>query len=69
MSEKSPVYLVDGSAYFYRAYHAVAPLTTANGLPTHAAYGFTNILLRVIKEKAPEFLAVAFDAKGPEFQA
>ncbi len=68
MSEKSPVYLIDGSAYFYRAYHAVAPLTTANGLPTHAAYGFTNILLRVIREKSPEFLAVAFDSKGPNFR-
>ena len=68
MPEKSPVYLIDGSAYFYRAYHAVAPLTTANGLPTHAAYGFTNILLRVIREKSPEFLAVAFDAKGPNFR-
>ena len=69
MPEKSPVYLIDGSAYFYRAYHAIAPLTTANGLPTHAAYGFTNILLRVIREKSPEFLAVAFDAKGPELPA
>jgi len=68
MPEKSPVYLVDGSAYFYRAYHAIAPLTTANGLPTHAAYGFTNILLRVIREKSPEYLAVAFDAKGPNFR-
>ena len=68
MSEKSPVYLIDGSAYFYRAYHAVAPLTTANGLPTNAAYGFTNILLRVIREKSPEFLAVAFDSKGPNFR-
>ncbi len=68
MPEKPPVYLVDGSAYFYRAYHAIAPLTTANGLPTHAAYGFTNILLRVIREKSPEYLAVAFDAKGPNFR-
>jgi DNA polymerase-1 len=68
MPAKEPVYLIDGSAYFYRAYHAIAPLTTANGLPTHAAYGFTNILLRVIKEKTPEFLAVAFDAKGPNFR-
>jgi DNA polymerase-1 len=68
MPEKSPVYLIDGSAYFYRAYHAITPLTTANGLPTHAAYGFTNILLRVIREKSPEFLAVAFDAKGPNFR-
>jgi len=68
MPEKSPVYLIDGSAYFYRAYHAITPLTTANGLPTHAAYGFTNILLRVIREKTPEFLAVAFDARGPNFR-
>jgi DNA polymerase-1 len=68
MPEKSPVYLIDGSAYFYRAYHAITPLTTANGLPTHAAYGFTNILLRVIREKSPEFMAVAFDAKGPNFR-
>ena len=68
MPAKEPVYLIDGSAYFYRAYHAIAPLTTANGLPTHAAYGFTNILLRVIREKSPEFLAVAFDARGPNFR-
>ena len=68
MPAKEPVYLIDGSAYFYRAYHAVAPLTTANGLPTHAAYGFTNILLRVIREKSPEYLAVAFDARGPNFR-
>jgi len=68
MSAKEPVYLIDGSAYFYRAYHAITPLTTANGLPTHAAYGFTNILLRVIREKSPEYLAVAFDAKGPNFR-
>jgi DNA polymerase-1 len=68
MPAKKTVYLIDGSAYFYRAYHAIAPLSTANGLPTHAAYGFTNILLRVIREKSPEFLAVAFDAKGPNFR-
>ena len=67
MSDKKTDYLIDGSAYFYRAYHAVAPLTTKNGLPTHATYGFTNILLRVMKDKGPEFLAVAFDAKGPNF--
>jgi DNA polymerase-1 len=68
MPGKKTVYLIDGSAYFYRAYHAIAPLSTASGLPTHAAYGFTNILLRVIREKSPEFLAVAFDAKGPNFR-
>ncbi|MEN8142049.1 MAG: DNA polymerase I [Thermodesulfobacteriota bacterium] len=68
MSKSEPVYLIDGSAYIYRAYHAVAPLSNSSGLPTHAVYGFINILLRVIREKNPRYLAVAFDLKGPTFR-
>ncbi|MBU0729621.1 MAG: hypothetical protein KKA70_07765, partial [Proteobacteria bacterium] len=64
MSKQEPVYLIDGSAYIYRAYHAVAPLTNSKGQPTHAVYGFTNILLRVLREKTPKYLAMVFDAKG-----
>ncbi len=64
----NPVYLVDGSAYIYRAYHAITPLTNSNGLPTHATLGFINTLLRVIREKAPSHMAVAFDVKGPTFR-
>jgi DNA polymerase-1 len=67
-SQHEPVYLIDGSAYIYRAYHAIAPLSNASGLPTHAVYGFTNILLRVLREKTPKFLAVAFDVRGPNFR-
>ncbi|MCF6290092.1 MAG: DNA polymerase I [Desulfobacterales bacterium] len=63
-----PIYLIDGSAYIYRAYHAIAPLSNKSGLPTHAVLGFTNILLRVLRDKAVEYLAVAFDAKGPTFR-
>ncbi len=62
------VYLVDGSAYIYRAYHAVAPLSNSDGLPTHAVFGFLNILKRLIREKNPAYLAVAFDARGPVFR-
>jgi DNA polymerase I len=62
------VYLVDGSAYIYRAYHAVAPLTNGEGMPTHAVFGFLNILRRLIKEKQPQYLAVAFDMRGPVFR-
>ncbi|MEW6426954.1 MAG: DNA polymerase I [Thermodesulfobacteriota bacterium] len=62
------VYLMDGSAYFYRAYHAIAPLNTRHGLPTNAVFGFTNILLRILRERKPDFLAVAFDAKEPTFR-
>jgi len=62
------VYLVDGSAYIYRAYHAVAPLTNSEGMPTHAVFGFMNILRRLLKEKNPQYLAVAFDMRGPVFR-
>ncbi len=62
------VYLIDGSAYIYRAYHAIRPLTNTSGLPTHAVYGFTTILRRILREKNPECLAVAFDTKGPVFR-
>ncbi|NTV12671.1 MAG: DNA polymerase I [Desulfobulbaceae bacterium] len=68
MTKKPPIYLVDGSAYIYRAYHAITPLSNSSGLPTHAVYGFINILLRVIREKGASHLAVAFDLKGPTFR-
>jgi DNA polymerase-1 len=68
MSTPEPLYLLDGSAYIHRAYHALPPLSNSSGLPTHAILGFTNILLRLIREKAPRYLAVAFDTKGPNFR-
>ena len=68
MTTQEPVYLIDGSAYIYRAYHAIAPLSNKDGLPTHAVFGFTNILLRLFKEKKPQRLAVAFDVKGGNFR-
>ena len=62
------VYLIDGSAYIYRAYHAISPLTNSSGLPTHAVFGFINILRRLLREKNPDSLAVAFDTRGPVFR-
>jgi DNA polymerase-1 len=62
------VYLVDGNAYIYRAYHAIAPLSNSSGLPTHAVYGFTTILRRILREREPECMAVAFDTRGPVFR-
>lgn len=63
-----PVYLVDGSTYIYRAYHAITPLSNSTGLATHATLGFINTLLRVMREKSPTHMAVAFDMKGPTFR-
>ena len=59
------LYLIDGSAYIYRAFHAVPPLSTSKGLPTNAVFGFTNMLMKLLREHHPEYLAVVFDEKGP----
>ncbi len=62
------LYLIDGSGYFYRAFFAVRGLATAKGLPTNAVFGFTNMLVKVLKAHAPEAVAVVFDAPGPTFR-
>ena len=62
------IYIIDGSAYIYRAYHAIAPLSNSKGLPTNAVYGFVNMLRKLIKEKQPEYIGVAFDSRGPVFR-
>ena len=71
------LWLVDGSHAIFRAYHALPHLSTRAGVPTNAVLGFTNMLLRAIREGAPTHLAVAFDESGsrarkqifPEYKA
>src|SRR5713101_617941 len=65
MTERPVLYLIDGSAYLYRAFFALPDLSTSTGLPTNAVYGFTTMLQKIIRERRPEYLAVAFDEKGP----
>ena len=60
--------ILDGNSVINRAYYGVKPLTTRDGLFTHAIYGFLNILDRMIKEEQPEAVAVAFDLHGPTFR-
>ena len=67
-SKEKTVFLIDGSSYIYRAYHAVRHLSTTNGLPTNATFGFTNMLLKLLEERKPEYMVMAFDAKGPTFR-
>ena len=62
------IFLIDGSAYIYRAYHAISPLSTSKGVATHAVFGFISILRRLFKERSPRYLAVAFDSRGPVFR-
>ncbi|MCC6346561.1 MAG: hypothetical protein IT388_05175 [Nitrospirales bacterium] len=59
------VYLIDGNSYYYRAYHAIRGLSNAKGFPTNALYGFTSMLLRIIRERKPDALAIAFDSPSP----
>ena len=67
-TEPRVLYLIDISSYFYRAFHALPALSNTRGLPTNAAYGVTTMLLKVLRERQPQHLALVFDAKGPTFR-
>ncbi len=68
MTEPPVLYLVDGSSYLYRAYHALPNLTNSHGEPTGALLGVANMLRRLLNEDDPALIAVVFDAKGPTFR-
>jgi len=59
------LYLIDGNSYVYRAYYAIKGLSNSKGLPTNAIYGFTNMLLKIIRERKPDGLAISFDSPVP----
>jgi DNA polymerase I len=58
------LYLIDGMSHIYRAYFAIPNLSNSKGFPTNAAYGFTAMLRKLIKEEKPDYIAVAFDVEG-----
>lgn len=67
--ESRIIYLIDGSSYLYRAYYGVkANLTSPQGLPTKAVYGFAQMLHKVLREKKPSYMCVVFDAPGKKFR-
>jgi DNA polymerase-1 len=66
--EPRVLYLIDISSYFYRAFHALPALSNSRGVPTNATYGVTTMLLKVLRERQPQHLALVFDAKGPTFR-
>ena len=65
---RKTVYLIDGTAYIHRAYHAIRDLSNSEGLPTNAVFGFTRMLLKLINDRTPEYAGMFFDAKGPTFR-
>jgi len=68
MTDTKTLYLIDGSAYVHRAYHAIRGLANSKGMPTNAVFGFTRILIKMMEEKSPGYAVVLFDAKGPTFR-
>ena len=68
MADSKTLYLLDGTAQLYRAYFAVRGLTTAQGFPTNALFGFTSMLRKLIADERPTHLAVTFDLPGKTFR-
>ncbi len=62
------VYLIDGSGYIFRAFHALPPMTRADGTPVNAVYGFTNMLLKLVEDSDADYIAVIFDAGRRSFR-
>jgi DNA polymerase-1 len=60
--------IIDGHALIHRAWHALPPMTTKDGLVVHGAYGFTTIMLNAIKKFSPAYMAVTFDLPGGTFR-
>jgi len=69
MTDKKPTFLVlDGNALLHRAWHALPPLTTKDGLVVNAAYGFAMITEKMIETYRPDYMAVAWDLPGGTFR-
>ncbi|HLD11592.1 MAG TPA: DNA polymerase I, partial [Patescibacteria group bacterium] len=60
--------LIDGNSIVHRAFHAIPPLSTQNGILVNAVFGFSSMLLKIIDDLKPSYIAVAFDTKGPTFR-
>jgi DNA polymerase-1 len=65
------IFLIDAMSFIFRAYHAMArqrPMSTKTGVPTSATFVFTNMLLKLVKDFAPEYRAAVFDVAAPTFR-
>jgi DNA polymerase-1 len=67
-NKQQEIYLIDGSSYIFRAYHTTGTLSNSKGFPTGAIFGFTNMLLKTLKESQTDRVAMVFDSRGPTFR-
>ena len=71
MNDTTPrktLYLIDGPNMAFRAFFAIGGMTNSQGLPTNALFGFTNMLLKLIRDEQPDYLAITWDPKGGTFR-
>ncbi len=68
MDAKKRFFIMDGNAYIYRAFYAIEGLSTSTGIPTNAVFGFTRLLLKLLFDDKPDYIAIAFDTAGPTFR-
>ena len=66
--EGKTFFIIDGSSYIYRAFYAIRRLTNSKGMATQAVYGFITMLLKVVRERKPDYICVVFDAPGRNFR-
>jgi DNA polymerase-1 len=64
----STLYIIDGTSYIYRAFHAIRKLSTSDGRPTNAVYGFAQMLQKVLREHATGRAVIVFDSKEKNFR-
>jgi len=67
-NKRKTLYLIDGPNMAFRAFYAIGGMTNSEGLPTNALFGFTNMLLKLIRDRKPDFLAITWDPKGGTFR-
>ena len=68
MSTRDCLYLIDGSSYLYRAFHALPPFANSRGQPTNAVFGVVSMLQKFLRDARPTHIAVVFDAPGRTFR-
>lgn len=62
------VIIIDATAFVFRAFHAMRPLTAPDGTPTGALFGYSQMLMNLLKDARPDHVAAVFDAPGPSFR-
>ncbi len=67
--DQSPVFLIDGTAFFYRGYHAFGDVSRSDGFPTSALFMIFRLLFKLLKEQEPTHLVFFLDGRGPNFRS